>query len=76
MANSNPAISHPLATAPAAGRRSKPSNASRNKATAPRDINLDEDEENIIPERTRTDRPRSTKQAQMGKWSHISISGL
>ena len=65
MANSNPA-----------GHPSKPSKVSRTKATAPRDINLDKVEENIIPEWTRTDRPRSTKQAQMGKWSHMSISGL
>jgi hypothetical protein len=37
---------------------------------------LDKDEENIIPEWTRTGRSRSTKQAQIGKPSHIAMSGL
>lgn len=73
MANTNSATPHPKA--PAAGRASKPPAVLRTKAKAPRNINLDEDEENIIPERTR-DRPRSTKQAQMGKLSHIAASGL
>ena len=45
MANTNSATSHPKA--PAADRAPKPS---RTKATAPRNINLDENEENIIPE--------------------------
>jgi len=71
MANTNSATSHPKA--PAADRALKPSRA---KATAPRNINLDEDEENIVPERTRTDRSRSTKQAQIGKLSHIATSDL
>ena len=70
MANTKSATPHPKAPAP------KPSAASRTKATAPRDINLDEDEENIIPERTRTDHSRSTKQAQIGKLSHIAMNGL
>jgi hypothetical protein len=74
MANTNSATSHPKA--PAADRASKPSATSRTKATAPRNINLDEDEENIVPERTRTDRSRSTKQAQIGKLSHIATSDL
>lgn len=73
MANANSVTSHPKA--PAADRASKSSAASHTKATAPRNINLDEDEENIIPERTRTDRSRSTKQAQNGKLSHIATSG-
>ncbi|KIM71219.1 hypothetical protein PILCRDRAFT_93972 [Piloderma croceum F 1598] len=63
MANTNSATSHPKA--PAADCAPKPSATSRTKATAPRNINLDEDEENIVPERTRTDRSRSTKQAQI-----------
>jgi hypothetical protein len=67
MARTNSETSH---------RASKPSAVSRTKATAPRNIDLDENEENIIPERTRTDRPRSTKQAQMGKLSHIAMSSL
>jgi hypothetical protein len=74
MANTNPATSHQKA--PAVACAPKPSAASRTKATAPRNINLDEDEENIIPERTRTDHSRSTKQAQMGKPSHIATSSL
>ena len=74
MANTNPATSH--RKAPPVDRAPKSSAASRTKATAPRNINLDEDEENIIPERTRADRPRSTKQAQIGKPSHIATSGL
>ena len=48
----------------------------RLEGTAPHNINLDEDEENIIPERTRTDRSHSTKQAQIGKPSHIATSSL
>jgi len=71
MANANSVTSHPKA--PAADRALKPSRA---KATAPRNINLDEDEENIVPERTHTDHSRPTKQAQMGKSSHITMSDL
>ena len=71
MANTNSETSHPKA--PAADRAPKPS---RTKATAPRNINLDENEENIIPKRTRTDRSRSTKQAQIGKLSHIATGDL
>jgi hypothetical protein len=74
MANTNPATSH--RKAPPVDRAPKSSAASRTKATAPQNINLDEDEENIIPERTRPDRPRSTKQAQTGKPSHIATSSL
>ena len=74
MANTNSETSH--LKAPAADCAPKPSATSRTKATAPRNINLDEDEENIVPERTRTDRSRSTKQAQIGKLSHIATSDL
>lgn len=38
----------------------------RKKNIAPRDINLDENQENILAERTRAERPLSTKQAQLG----------
>jgi hypothetical protein len=74
MANTNLTTSH-LKT-PAIDCVPKPSAASCTKATAPCNINLDEDEENIIPERTRTDHSRSTKQAQIGKPSHIATSSL
>ena len=46
------------------------------KATAPCNIDLDENEEKIIPKQTRTDCSRSTKQTQMGKLSHIVMSSL
>ena len=55
---------------------SKPSAMSHTKVIASCNIDLDENEENIIPEQTRTDCPCSTKQAQMGKLSHIATSSL
>lgn len=54
--------------------RSKASQKPR-KNTAPRDINLDEDEENIIPERTRAIKPKSTKQTDMGNLSLLFGTG-
>jgi hypothetical protein len=63
--------------APPAGHASKPPTAPRTKNnTAPRNINLDDDEENILPERTRNERPRSSKQAQLGYLSPICTSSL
>jgi hypothetical protein len=63
--------------APPAGHASKPLAASRTtNNTAPRNINLDDDEENILPERTRNERPRSSKQAQLGYLSPICTTSL
>jgi len=73
MANTNSATSHPKA--PAADHAPKPPATSCTKAMMPHNINLDEDEENVIPEWTRTDRSHSTKQAQICKPSHITTSG-
>jgi hypothetical protein len=63
--------------APPAGHASKPPAASRTKNnTAPRNINLDDDEENILPQWTRNERPRSSKQAQLGYLSPICTNSL
>jgi hypothetical protein len=76
MANTNSATSHQKA--PVAYHAPKPSAVSHTKAMVPCNINFDKDEENTIPEWTWTctDRSRSTKQAQIGKLSHIAMSCL
>lgn len=58
----------PAASRPKGSTTSKPNGSTnmRKKNIAPWDINLDENQENILAERTRAERPLSTKQAQLG----------